>query len=675
MTCARILTAPATVSNFAPLPFSFTGGPDRPRVLIAEDEGLLAEELRHRLTRLGAEVVGTVATGEDAITLAGQTAPQVAFMDIRLKGHMDGIEAAAAIGERFSVPVIFLTAHADDATISRAKRVRPYGYLLKPVNERELKVTLAMVLHKHTLEQQLRTSELRYETTLMSIGDGVVATDAEGRVTFINPVAEALTRWAHDEAIGRPAGEVFTLRNGQTGDAVPDPIVSALDEQAIVVLPAQTVLVARDGTTLPIDDSVAPIRDHDGRVRGAVAVFRVETQDGKTLERLRHAEERLRQAEKLESLGRLAGGIAHDINNMMTVIVGCADLVLEKMPQGEPSRALLHELKSAADRSTSMVRQLLAFSRTQVLSPVVLDVRAVIADLQIMLRRLIESHVEILYTLRDEDALVRVDRSQLEQVIINLALNARDAMPNGGRLTIECGPVEVDTTYAAGALELIPGPYVMLSVGDTGFGMDPVTRSRVFEPFFTTKDAGKGTGLGLATVYGVVKQSGGHIHVYSEMGEGTLFKVYLPREAAPLLADLPAATAVSAGPARGTILLAEDDDAVRHLVTSYLTGAGYTVLAAADGREALDRLDVDPPPIDLLLTDVVMPNMGGRALAATLRPRFPEMRVLFMSGYTEDRILRQGIAAEEVAYIQKPFSASSLLDRVRTTLARAEPQA
>ncbi|HTV01766.1 MAG TPA: response regulator [Luteitalea sp.] len=659
------------MSTFAPFPFSFTGGPDRPRVLIAEDEGLLAEELKHRLTRLGAEVVGTVATGEDAIALAGLTAPQVAFMDIRLKGDMDGIEAAAAIGDRFEVPVVFLTAHADDGTISRAKRVRPYGYLLKPINERELKVTLAMVLHKHTLERQLRTSEIRYETTLMSIGDGVVATDAEGKVTFINPVAETLTRWPHTEAMGRPAGEVFVLRNGQTGEAIPDPISRALNEQAIVLLPPQTVLVSRDGTTLPIDDSVAPIRDHDGSVRGAVAVFRVETQDARTMERLRHAEERLRQAEKLEALGRLAGGVAHDINNMMTVIVGCADLVLEKLPPTEPSRALLRELKAAADRSTSMVRQLLAFSRTQVLSPVVLDVRDVVIDLQTMLRRLIESHVEIVYTLRDGATLVRADRSQLEQVLINLALNARDAMPQGGRLTIECGSVDVDPTYAVGSPELVPGPYVMLSVGDTGFGMDPVTRSRVFEPFFTTKDAGKGTGLGLATVYGVVKQSGGHIHVYSEIGEGTLFKVYLPREQAPLLPEpVPLAVEDTAAPG-GTILLVEDEDAVRQLVATYLTTAGYTVLSAADGREALQRLDVEHPTVDLLLTDVVMPNMGGRALASALRPRFPAMRVLFMSGYTEDRILRQGIAHEDVAYIQKPFSATGLLDRVRQTLTQS----
>jgi two-component system cell cycle sensor histidine kinase/response regulator CckA len=637
-----------------------------PRVLIAEDEVLIAEELRHRLVQLGAQVVGMATRGEDILALAGTETPDIVLLDIRLKGAMDGIETAAALRERFDVPVIFLTAHTDDATVARAADVGPYGYLVKPVDDRELKITLAMVLHRHALEREVRHSEDRFETTLLSIGDGVIATDADGRITFINPVAESLTQWARHDALGRTAADVFRLRDGHTGEPLPDPVVTVLLEQRRVTLPNHAHLEARDGTSVPIVDSAAPIRDETGRVRGTVMVFRLENADARTADRLRQAEARLRQAEKLEALGRLAGGVAHDINNMMTVVLGCADLVMDRLAAEDPNRMLLGELKAAANRSTTVVRQLLAFSRKQLLSPVRLDVGDVVAGLAAVLRRLIDPHVEIRTVCAEGSGPVSADRSQLEQVVVNLALNGRDAMPDGGTLTIETAPVDLHDT--ADMPEIAPGRYVQIVVRDTGVGMDPVTRSQIFEPFFTTKDVGQGTGLGLASVYGTVKQSGGHILVDSTVGHGSTFRVYLPIEPA---AAGPTASSVATREARGheTVLLVEDESAVRELLHTYLCGAGYQVLTAADGREALQLvLGSQTPHVDLLVTDVMLPHVNGRALAGALRERLPGLQVLFMSGYGEDHVVRRGLGEEPVVFVEKPFSAAVLLERVRAVL-------
>jgi two-component system cell cycle sensor histidine kinase/response regulator CckA len=635
-----------------------------PRVLIADDEAVIAESLRQRLEQMGADVVGIATRGEVILALAATHAPHLVLLDVSLEGTMDGIDTAAALRARFDVPVIFLTAHTDDASAARAADVAPYAYLVKPVDDRDLKLTIAMVLHRHALEQQLRASEERFETTLLSIGDGVIATDAEGRITFVNPVAESLTRWSRLEATGRTAAEIFRLRDGHTGDALPDPVGTVLAEQVAVTVPHHARLVARDGSEVPIVDSVAPIRDNAGRLRGTVIVFRLEDADARTADRLRQAETRLRQAEKLEALGRLAGGVAHDINNMMTVVLGCADLVIDRLTPDDPNRMLLGELKAAANRSTTIVRQLLAFSRKQFLSPVRLDVGDVVDGLTAVLGRLIDSHVEIRIACAEGSGPVRADRAQLEQVVVNLALNARDAMPAGGTLTIETGPVDVQDT--AETPDIAPGRYVQIVVRDTGLGMDPLTRSQVFEPFFTTKGVGQGTGLGLASVYGIVKQSGGHILVDSSLGEGSTFRVYLPVDVS---AGGPVASP-STREARGheTVLLVQDDGALRELVETYLRGAGYEVLTASDGREALQMVLGRHPRVDLLVTDVMMPHVHGRALAGALRERQPGLRVLFMSGYGEDHMIRRGLGEEPVAFVEKPFSAAALLDRVRAVL-------
>src|SRR5436309_13230732 len=385
-------------------------------------------------------------------------------------------------------------------------------------------------------------------------------------------------------------------------------------------------------------------------------------------EALRQSEERLRQAQKMEAVGRLAGGVAHDFNNLLTVITSYSDLLLEDLGSDEPERYDDHQLRKAAEAAAALTRQLLAFSRQQVLQPRALDLKATVTGIEKLLKRLIGEDVRLTTFLAPDLGVVKADPGQIEQIIVNLAVNARDAMPTGGRLTIEAANVEMDEAYARGHAPARPGRYVMLALSDTGIGMDERTRARVFEPFFTTKDPGKGTGLGLATVYGIVKQSGGFVWVYSEPGHGTTFKVYLPRVDEPP-EPAPAAPAI-AEPGRGTetVLVVEDAASVRMVTRQVLERYGYLVLEAPNGDTALHLEAKHPGRIHLLLTDVVMPGLSGRQLAEQLAQLRPDMKVLYASGYAADAIVHHGILESGIAYLQKPFTPETLARRVRQVL-------
>ncbi len=385
------------------------------------------------------------------------------------------------------------------------------------------------------------------------------------------------------------------------------------------------------------------------------------------MQQTRRLEEQFRQAQKMEAIGTLAGGIAHDFNNLLTVIAGYTEILLGQYPAGDANAELVTEIQNAGNRAAALTRQLLAFSRQQVLEMKVLDLNAVVASTEKMLRRVIGEDVLLTAVPAPDLGRIKADAGQLEQIIMNLAINARDAMPQGGKLTLETAQVELDETYAQGHLEVKPGRYAMLAVSDTGCGMDEATRKRIFEPFFTTKGLGQGTGLGLATVFGIVKQCGGHIWVYSEPGQGTTFKLYFPSIEAH-------ATQEQARPAQAahhgveTILLVEDEAAVRTVTLLTLRGMGYTVLEACDGPEAIAICERYPNPIDLLISDVVMPGMGGGKVAQAVVALRPNIKVLYLSGYTDDAVVRHGILQERVAFLQKPFSPKSLGHKVREVL-------
>jgi two-component system cell cycle sensor histidine kinase/response regulator CckA len=422
-----------------------------------------------------------------------------------------------------------------------------------------------------------------------------------------------------------------------------------------------------------------PLFDEDGKPKHLLGVSIDITEKKRAVDALRashdalerrveETESQLRQSQKMEAIGRLAGGVAHDFNNLLSVIQSSAALAVASLDDRDEVRADLREIELAAERAGRLTRQLLAFGRRQLLEPRVVDLNQVLGASREMLERVIGEDIELRYALASRLGRIKVDLGQLEQVVMNLVVNARDAMPRGGRLTIETANVEFDQEYTEMHREVAPGPHVMLAVSDTGIGMDRPTRERIFEPFFTTKGLGKGTGLGLSTVFGIVKQSGGSIFVYSEPGRGAVFKIYFPLAEELRTASDPRLAAVNAGSRGETVLIAEDDDQVRAVVRRVLTRGGYTVLEARSGTEALALGERHAGAVDLLVTDVVMPGMGGPEVAGALRERHPKLKLLYMSGYTDDSMLRHGVLEGEVNFVQKPLTPELLLRKVREAL-------
>jgi two-component system cell cycle sensor histidine kinase/response regulator CckA len=404
------------------------------------------------------------------------------------------------------------------------------------------------------------------------------------------------------------------------------------------------------------------------QIAGAIANAQLFIEQKQAEKEKGYLQEQLRQSQRMEAIGRLAGGIAHDFNNLLTIIKGYSQLCLMDIRKDNPLKGSIEEIEKASERAADLTRQLLAFSRRQVMELKVIDLGTILQNLEKMLRRMIGEDIELIMELHDDLGKVKVDPGQIEQMILNLAVNAKDAMPEGGTLIIEIAMAELDEEYARKHVAVKPGQYVKLSVSDTGFGMAPEVRERVFEPFFTTKEKGKGTGLGLSTVYGIVKQSGGNVWVYSEPGHGTTFKIYLPRVDEPLDEMRQRAMGTELPGGNETILVVEDEDEVRKLAVRILKKQGYEVLEASHGGEASIICEQQVGTIRLMLTDVVLPVMSGRKLVETLVPLHPEMKVLYMSGYTDNAIAHHGILEKGLSYIQKPFTVEALVRKVREVL-------
>ena len=509
-------------------------------------------------------------------------------------------------------------------------------------------------------QQALKASEANFRSLVVNAPYGICRSNANGQLVDANPALIAM--------LGFSGGDELLQRNLAT-DIYRDP------EQRALLLECfrcghsfdkvEAEWTRQDGSALVVRVSARPIRETAKTVSFELYAEGITEQ--------RALEQQLRQAQKMEAVGRLAGGIAHDFNNLLMVISGYCEFLLQKLGSDPSLRGCAQEIANAADRATSLTRQLLAFSRKQMLTPKVLDLNAVVSENLKMLPRLIGEDIELATLPADALGRVKADPGQIEQVVMNLVVNARDAMPTGGKLTIETANVTLDEAYTRGHPGVVPGDYVMLAISDTGMGMDKETQSHIFEPFFTTKGQ-KGTGLGLSMVYGIVKQSGGYIWVYSELDHGTTFKVYLPRvEEAE---EKPALQPAPPGPPRGheTILVVEDEPQLRDLTRQFLEMRGYTVLVAENGAAAVEAARQHSGVIHLLLTDIIMPVMNGRELAQRMAALSPKTRILFMSGYTEAAVWRNGMIENSNNFLQKPFTLDALTRKVREVLETPTPE-
>ncbi len=584
----------------------------------------------------------------------------------------DGVTALNLFLERgFDIPFILISGTLGEERAVESMKAGATDYVLKQHISRLGSVVRRALSEKaeqrqrKQAEEALLAAEARYRDLFENANDIIYICDLEGRFISINKKAEKLTGYTREEAIAMNFSEIVAPEHH---DAVRESLSEKIEGSSDSAI-YEIEIICKDGERLPVEVSTRLIRE-EGRPVAVQGIAR-------DLSERKSLEEQLRQSQKMEAIGCLAGGIAHDFNNLLTAIIGYSQISIAQLDKLNlpgiedtihPLRENIGEVEKAARRAAALTKQLLAFSRKQLLQPKVMDLNALVMDIEIMLRRLIGEDIEMVTHLDARLGYVKADPGQIEQIIMNLVVNARDAMPEGGRLTIETANVELDEDYAGHHLETKPGSYVMLAVSDTGTGMDKETASRIFEPFFTTKTAGKGTGLGLSTVYGIVRQSGGSIYVYSEQGLGTTFKIYLPRiegTSQSVVTRVPVAQAVQGSE---TILLVEDEEAVRRLSRVILQMNGYTVLEAANANEAISICDQHGGRIHLIITDVIMPLMSGRQLTEHLADSWPEMKVLYISGYTDNAIVHHGVLGSGMAFLQKPFAPDVLLRKVREVL-------
>ncbi|MCD6197441.1 MAG: PAS domain S-box protein [Deltaproteobacteria bacterium] len=747
------------------------------QILVVEDEHVVAEDIKESLQILGYAVSAIAYSKDEAVEKAQETNPDLVLMDIVLKGETSGLEAAGIIRSRFDIPVVYLTAYADEKTLERAKITEAFGYIIKPFKDRELHTAIEMALYKHKMERRLKEREEWLSTTLASIGDAVIATDMKGRIIFMNPVARFLTGCEQEDATGIPLKEIFKIVNEKTRKPVEDPVEKVLSEGIIVGLANHTILIAKDETERPIDDSGAPIRDDKGNVMGVVLVFRDVSERRKTEHALRQSEERYRtlfedsrdaiyitaregmfvdanqsmldlfgysreemiglnarkiyvnsddrnifqkeieqtgsvkeyevkfckkdgtkmdclltssvrqdddgsilgyqgvihditerkcieaqlhQAQKLESIGTLAGGIAHDFNNLLMGIQGHASLISLDIDPHHPNFQHLNGIEAAVENGANLTRQLLGFARGGKYQTKVIDLNKLIQINSEMFGRT-KKEINIHTKYQKDLWPVEVDPGQINQVMLNLYINAWQAMSRRGDLHIETSNLVINKNDAK-SFKVKAGNYVKISVTDTGAGMDKATLQRIFDPFYTTKVMGRGTGLGLASAYGIIKNHGGIINVYSEKGSGATFEIFLlASEKQVIIEEKPAAEILMG---TQTILLVDDEDMILDVGEEMLRKLGYTVMLAKSGNEAIKVYKKHKDEIDLIILDMIMPDISGSEAYDIMKEINPKIKVLLSSGYSVNGEAKEILERGCDGFIQKPFNLTTLSRKI-----------
>ncbi|HMF04462.1 MAG TPA: PAS domain S-box protein [Acidimicrobiia bacterium] len=630
------------------------------------EQALASSEARFRSLVQGTSDLILVTDADGVVHYASPSIQQFAYSEGDVLGrsafefvHPDDVDRTTArfvatmTSDNRNEPVEFRLLDGTGAW----RRVEALGtdHLADPVVQGVV-INVRDIAERKDAEAALRESEERFRALVQHATDMITVLDAEGMVVYTSPSAASILGWHDGEYVGRSA---FALLHPDDRERVRGVFGDAVTRRGSTE-PVQSRMRHTNGEYRLLESIATNLLD-DPAVRGLVI-------NSRDITERRQLENELLQSQKMEAVGRLAGGIAHDFNNLLTAIAGYTALLLDEHPDDESLRADLSEIEQAATRGAALVDQLLSFSRRKMLMPTVLDLNEVVESTRGLLSRVIGADVELVTRLARALDGVRADRTQIEQVLLNLVVNARDAMPDGGRLEIETANVTLRPRDVAGQMNATVGPHVLLSVRDTGTGMDRVTQAQVFEPFFTTKEVGQGTGLGLSTAYGIVTQAGGHISVDSRLGSGTMFRVYLPIESRDPRAAAPAQDDTTPRSGRETILLVEDESTVRSLARDVLTRLGYEVLVAADGREALEVADRCRERINLLVSDVVLPHLRGVEVADRLRARRPGLRVLYISGYTETAIVHDGQLDPGVDFLAKPFRPADLAHRVREVL-------
>jgi len=664
-----------------------------PKILAVDDKKDNLTALSALLNALipGCNVI-TAQSGAEALEKAKTESPDTILLDIKMP-VMDGYEVCNRLKYDETtkhIPVIMISAiKTESEDLVKGLETGADAYLAKPVDEYVLIAQVKTALRIKKAEDHLRrqkdllestvqdrTAELlrtneqlkheinnrinaekKYRMLIETMNEGLFLMDENFLITFANNRLFEILGYLKEKIIGMSAHNFLNVRNQRIFDEQME--LHKKGDHTVYEL----IFIRKDGQKIPVIVSPSPIIDADGQFKGSLAVIT-------NISERKQLETQLHQAQKMEAIGKLAGGIAHDFNNILTTIIGNAELALMDVIKDESLRKEIEEIKKAGEKAASLTRQLLAFSRKQIVQPEILDINESLIDIEKMLGRLIGEDVELLTIQASELWQVEIDPGQIEQMIMNLAVNARDAMPKGGKLTVGTANADLDKNYfrERGIHEETPGHYVMLSVSDTGSGMDKETREHIFEPFFTTKEVGKGTGLGLSTVYGIVKQNNGFIWVYSEPGQGSTFKIYLPKvkgDAKPKEKEQTPNDDLSGSE---TVLIVEDNDSLRNFAQKILYIYGYSTLNAENGEDALRVCKEHNGPIHLLLTDVVMARMGGKEAAERLQPLYPRMKIIYMSGYTDNAIVHHGVLEPGLNFLEKPFTPKGLARKVRKAL-------